>query len=262
MTDNLPDNPARRAFGADVAPEIAYKRLPEVENQITECLQLSEAELLARLTINKRQEKDFLRHETLACLLFLAHRGNLVQIENQVAERLYASCEQRVRKFLKLKNFDENFIETAIGDIQLNMLEQVLERKEKSYDFWEVLFHRTLDALVSGYLHKHGEKRRATNLFAEMSDAADDDGDEADFESNLKSLETLTPDERVDLREVLSKLPEENRKIFVFHYGYGWTQEEIANTLDMTARTVRNRLKQINELTNRWRVTTLEGGEK
>lgn len=260
MTVNLSENQKTRIFSADAPPEIAYERLPEVENQIKECLRLNEAGLAARLaTGNNRQSEGFLREETLCCLLFLAHRENLEPIERQAIERLFIRCERRVRKILELRNYDKIFIETATADLQILMLEQIVARREKSYDFWEARFYKTLTTLIGGYLHKHGKKRQATDLFAEMlPDAAADEEAEADFESNLKSLETLTADERVDLQEVLRKLPDENRKIFIFYYGYEWTQEEIARALGMTARTVRNRLKQIAEFVSPWR----EGGER
>lgn len=234
-----------------------YKRSPEIEKQIAECLALSETDFRVRLTVNKFNSADFLKGEILVCLLGLAHEENLFQVR-EIAERLTRICENLVRRFLRAKDTSENFIEEAIGEISAEMLIQILGRTEKSYDFWEVNFYSSLERLTNNYLRKHGAKSRLTDTFSELSNA--ENVNEFDFESKVEDFGTLTVEKKLEIKEILGKMTDENRQIFIFHRVSGWTQEQIAEVLGITARTVRNRLKIIDEFLKDFR--SEYGGEK
>lgn len=259
MTDNLSTDKNQRIFGAATSPALNadYKRSPEIEKQIAECLALSEADFRVRLAINKFNSANFLKGETLVCLLGLAHKGNLFQV-GDIAERLTQICENLVRKFLRSKDSRENFIEEAIGEISGEMLIQILGRAEKSYDFWEVNFYSSLERLTNNYLRKHGAKSRLTDTFSELSNHENEN--EFDFENRLEDFGTLTIEKKLEIKEILGKMTGENRQIFIFHLVSGWTQEQIAEILGITARTVRNRLKTIDEFLKAFRNDY--GGEK
>lgn len=247
MTDNLSNNSNRRIFGAEAPPKLNadYERLPEIETQIEECLRLSETDFRARLAITDRENENFPREETLVCLLSLAHSENLFQIENPICEKLFASCKKRIEKVLRKDSFDENFIEEAVGDIQLQMLRQIFERTEKSYDFWEARFYKALNALISAYRRKHAEKYRATWAFSELSN----DDDETDYENRLIDDEDFSAKREKHLasREILAGMPKDLRQIFILYYVEEETQEAIAEAFGITARTVRNKLRKIGE---------------
>lgn len=253
MSDNLLGNANQRIFGAEIPPKLGgqYARLPEVENQITEALILSVAEFSARLANNDRESEYFLRAETMVCLLCVAHAEDSFHTENLIAERLLLICEKRVRKMLPDKSLDRNFIEEAVRDIYAEMAAQIIRRTEKSYDFWEVRFYKTLTTLTYVYLRKHAAKRRATALFTELSN----EDDETDFETRLESGEDLA--KKIEIREtsrkVLNAMPEDLRKIFILYYRDDETQKTIAAGLNISDRTVRNKLDKIKDFLNDWR---------
>ncbi|HLM59740.1 MAG TPA: sigma-70 family RNA polymerase sigma factor, partial [Pyrinomonadaceae bacterium] len=244
MTDNLSNKKNQRIFGAEFPPKLNadYERLPEVANQIREVLRLSEAEFANRLAVNDFHSEKFLRAETLICLLSLAHAENLFRIENLIAERLLVVCRNRLRRILRNKSFDENFIEEMMLDIYADIVNQSLGRKHKSYDYWEVRFYKALTALVQNFLRKHSDKYRATALFSELSNEG-----ETAFEEKLESGENFAREFEIKetSKKIVKNLPEDLRKIFILHYSDGETQKTIAEKLDITDRTVRTKLSKI-----------------
>ena len=250
MTDNFSDNPTTRIFSTEKPPELraGYERLPEIENQIVECSQLSETEFAEWLAVQDFHSEKFLRAETLICLLNLAHAENLFELENLIAERLFLMCRRRIRKILQDKSFDADFIEETVRDIYAEMIIQNLERTQKSYDFWEVRFYKALTSLVQNHIRKHSAKYRATALFSELSTENEvefDAGKAEDFSEKIEIRETN--------KKVLEKMPEDLRKIFILYFRDGETQKTIAERLSVTDRTVRNKLEKINKFLDEWR---------
>lgn len=253
MTDNFSNNFEQRVFSTETPPAICekYARLPQVEDQITEVLQLSEDELIERLAVKNRASEKFLREETLVCLLTLAHREKLFRIESIIAEKLFSICEKNVRKSLRDRPFDQDFVEETIGELRWKMLDQFFNRRHESYDFWEKYFYKALKSLLYAHLRKHSGAHLSTDLFSELGGA----DDETDYESNLESGGNLAKDfeAKETGRKILAKMPEDWRKIFVLYYLDGETQRTIAETLGVTDRTVRNKLEKIGEFLSEWR---------
>ena len=247
MTDNLSNNTNQRIFSAETPPKLNadYNRETEIENQIIECLHLSEREFAARLAIRNFKSENYLKGETLVYLLGLAQSENQYQIADSIAEKLVKITEKIVRVFLRKRNCDENFIEEAIGEMIGEMFTQILGRGERSYEFWEKNFYVALQRLTTNYLRKHGGRAKLTDTFSELLNAENET--EFDFESNLPKYETLTIEEKLAIKEIIGKMSGENRLIFIRYHADEWTQEQIADALGITARTVRNRLKQIGE---------------
>jgi len=247
LTDNPLENLERQIFSAKTPPKLNadYNRESEIENQIIECLHLSETEFAARLVITNFKSENYLKGETLVCLLGIAQRENQFQIVDSTAEKLAKISEKIVRYFLRKRDFGENFIDEAVGEITSEMFVQILGRSVKSYDFWEKNFYVSLQRLTTNYLRKYGAKARLTDTFSELSNA--ENKEEFDFESSLPKYETLTIEEKLEIKDIIGKMSDENRLIFIHYHADDWTQEQIAEILGVTARTVRNRLKQIGE---------------
>lgn len=250
MPENFSNQPEQRIFSAEKPPELhdGYNRPPEIENQIGEVLQSSERELTARLRS--------LKGETLVCLLTLARAENLPQIEDLIAPRLARIAENIARRFLKAKDFSENFIEEAVGDLVFEMFSQILRRGQKSFDFWEVNFYVALERLTRSFLRKRAAQARATETFSELS-GGDGEG-EFEFENSLPKFEALTIEEKLEIKDIVAKMPEQTRKIFILYYVEDWKQAQIAEVFTITTRTVRSRLKEADALFKNY----LTGGEK
>lgn len=253
MTDNLPKKTEKRIFSAEFPAELNenYRRSPIIENQIKELLCVSEKEFSARLQLKDSRSDNYLKGEILIGLLTLARAENLSRIEDQIAEKLGRICDNLIRKFLKAKGFGENFIEEAVSELTFEMFAQILGRREKSYDFWEVNFFVSLQRLTGGYLRKHGTKARLTATFSELSNAENED--EFNYESNLPEYENLNAQEKLELKQILGKMPDEHRKIFLLYRVEKWTQEQIAEIFGFTARTVRSRLTEIGKFLEQFR---------
>lgn len=261
MTDYFSENPKQRTFSAEAPLELRgdYKRAAPVENQIKESLRLSENEFFERLAVRDSNSEKHLKGETLIGLLSLARAEKLFHVEDAIGAKLARICENLIRRFLRGKDFGENFIEEAVGHLTFEMFTQILERREKSYDFWEVNFFVSLQRLTNGYLRKHGAKANFTKTFSELSGDAGED--EFNFESNLPEYENLTTVENLEIKQILGKMSDEHRKIFISYRIDGWTQEQIAEIFGFTTRTLRTRLKQIDEFLQSFRGSR-EGGGK
>lgn len=260
MTDNFSENSNQRTFTVEVPADLTgnYKRSLLVENQVKEILQFSENEFSERLQFKDSRSEKYLKGETLVCLLNLARTENLSHIEDLIGAKLARICENLIRKFLKGKKIGEDFIEEAVGELTFEMFTQILERREKSYDFWQVNFYVSLQRLTNSYLRKHSAKANLTHTFSELSSAENED--EFNFESSLPEYENLAIEEKLEIKQILGKMPDEHRKIFILYAVDGWTQEQIAEVFGFTARTVRNRLKQIDEFLRNFRNS--KGGGK
>ena len=259
MTDNFSNNlQQQRIFRAERAPELNadYRRPPLIENQFAECLNFSKDELAARIKIKDSRSGKYLRAETLIALLAQARAENLPEIEDLICPRLARIVENLIRNFLWAKNLSENFIEEAVGEIIGEFFGQILERRQQSYNFWEVNFYVSLQRLTKVYLRKNEPKARITDTFSELT-SAENDG--LAFEDNLMKYENLTVQKKLEIKQIVGKMPNEHRLIFICYYIGEWTQEQIAQTIGVTDRTVRARLKAINVFLNDFRAS---GGEK
>ena len=63
----------------------------------------------------------------------------------------------------------------------------------------------------------------------------------------------LSAHERVEVREALRVLPEQERRAFVLYHYEDWSQEQIAEALQITDRTVRNLLMRAQKRLEAWR---------
>lgn len=257
MPDNFSNSLKQRIFKAELPPGLkgARERTPEIENQIVECLQFSESELAARLAIADFKLPNYLKGETLICLLGEAYRQDQSHIADMISAKLAKIVEVIAAEYLRKKGFDNFFIEDAIAELIVEMLTQVIGRERDSYDFWEVNFYVALQRLIGGFVKKHETEEKLTATFSELSDGENED----EFENIFPNPEKLTIEEKLDIKEILGKLPDTHRRIYLWYHVEEWTQEQIADVLGITARTVRTRLKESEELLRNQRDT---GGEK
>jgi len=242
----------KRIFSVEVPPELKnYGRLAETESQINEVWQLPETEFLRRLKITDYRNKDFIRAETLACLLNFAHSENLAEIERLIYERLFIVCKNYVRKMGRDKKIvDEDFIEELARDVFAEVYRQVIERRQKCYDYWEVRFYQPLKFIAQSHLQKHATEYDATELFSEKSGE-----NEMPFEETLETNENFARDLEIreTNRKILAPMTEDLRKIFIFHYRDGETQKKIAEYLGISDRSVRYKLAEIAKFLDQWR---------
>ena len=253
MSPNLPNIPSPRLLRAENPPKLheRYTRQPAVEDEIRNCLRLSETELATRLKVTNFRAPEFVKAETLVCLLGLARVENSLRIENLIAAKLAEICDNLGRRFLRSKGLSDNFTEEAVGAATFEMLMQILERNEKSYDFWEVNFYTALQRLLHNYRRKHARESYSTATFSELSDSAGEF--ETDFENTLPSRETFTVEKKIGVTQILAKMTDEQRRIFIYYYVDSWTQPQIAEVFGVTARTVRNRLSDIDKFLQKFR---------
>ena len=69
----------------------------------------------------------------------------------------------------------------------------------------------------------------------------------------MAAPDPLPAPERVEVREALRALPEQERRAFVLYHYEDWPQDEIAQTLGVTDRTVRNLLVRAQKRLEEWR---------
>jgi RNA polymerase sigma factor (sigma-70 family) len=118
------------------------------------------------------------------------------------------------------------------------------------HEFWEVRFalvlkRKTLDEL----------SRQARVVANETTLSPQDDGDGSALDpwETFVDLRDLGPEARALIGAALGQLPEHERKALMLHQYFRWTEEEIAEHLKVTSRSVRNYLTRAKERLRAWR---------
>ena len=225
-------------------------REPAVEAQIRQLLSVPRSEFWRRAQISERESAEWIQEESLVSLLRAYHRQGEENSAWKIAEILIKRSEYFIGKQLNVwKSLSGEDRSDCARDVIQQLLEDVFN-ESRSCEFWEVRYWLCLKRRMLNKVQKY---RRIAEQ--ELSSTIESFDGERIEESNTQFADTtsLTPHQLVEIREALSLLKESERMAFVLFYYQDWSQQEIANRLNVTDRTVRNMLKRAEDSLQNWR---------
>ena len=227
-------------------------REPQVEAQVQRLLHTPQSAFWREARQPDRKSTEWVQEETLVCMLRIWNRSaNRADKENawQIADLLLERSARFVHQHVSCWRLSPQHVDDCKRDIQVQML-QDLFNDSRGCEFWEVRFWLCLKRRLLNIVQKYRGMAQAEFAPAPLED---EEGHATDYFERVADGETLSAQERVEVREALRVLPEQERKAFVLYHYEDWSQEQIAETLQVTDRTVRNLLSRAQKRLEEWR---------
>jgi RNA polymerase sigma factor (sigma-70 family) len=236
-----------------------YERLPEVEVQVRRALALEEGALVAEMQHDYKSPAH-IKDETLCYLIRESVRAGRHEDGNIVAEVLLRRHARTIRRRIGRGGVDERHCEDCIGEIVSQLLAELYDVDSDRSDFAQVrfglFFEKLSNMVISRFRKLQQRERQAESIIHKQ----DDKTEEIDLLDMLADERALSAEERVLMRDALSHLPADLREPFLLRYFDGWqiesdspTEPSISRHLNVTPRTVRNRLRDAEANLRRWR---------
>ena len=220
-------------------PHAPYRRLPAVEAQIAEVLDLPWLELRGRLLIVNRASPGFVREETLVYLCRRAHRaGSRAQLE-----LIYRVLIRRVAGEITVgvQGFGASARRDAADAIRDALFERLVDLTSDCADYFQVVFFQALRMLI--YYVMRGQKavrehaERSVPIFS-PEEAAEDREVLPEGEIAARSA-FAPPDQATQISENLNLIKDRrHREAFVLRHREGMQVAEVAAHLGVTPKTI------------------------
>lgn len=229
------------------------KRAPDVDVQIHDALILAPADLV-KLAEKNAQDAEFLKDEALVYLIRAFHKSGNKDITNQLSEILIRRWTPFIySKFNGFVDADDAFC--AVIKI---LFTHILFRDDGRGDFLQVKFGLHLKRIIVSVFrihHDKKEKESSTFTFSELSNEEDED---MDWDETTESDE-LSPEDKVFIDEAADVLTGDLQKVYILRHKYNFQIESIdpdeptlSKYFGKTPRTIRNWLKQADEILKKW----------
>lgn len=237
-------NPSLHALQTD-----GRTREPRVTAQINLLLHSPRAEFWRRARQREHTSPDWLQEETLVALLRIWERQGDTQTADRIAELLIDRTARKIARQIACWKLAPQYVEECTLDVQTGMIEAIYSG-ERNHEFWEVRFWVCLERRINNMVRKY------RNLMErEQAPPVHDfeDGTQSETLEQIAAFESVTTQQRVEINEALALLTEHERLAFVLYNGQQWSQQEIAEHLNVTDRTVRNLLTRAHKRLEPWR---------
>lgn len=239
-----------------------YERLPEVETQVRRALALEEAMLVAEMEHDYKSPAH-IKDETLCYLIRERMRAGRHEGANTIAEVLLHRHAWTIRRRIGRGGVDERHREDCLGEIVSQLLAELYDVDSDRSDFAQIrfglFFEKLSNTVISRFRKLQQRERQAESVIPKQ----DDKTEEIDLLDTLADERALSAEERVLTRDALAYLPDDLREPFLLRYFDGWqiesdspTEPSISRHLNVTPRTVRNRLRDAEANLRRWREGT------
>ena len=226
-------------------------REPHVEAQAQRLLNAPLAEFWHTARQPDRKAPDWIQEETLVCLLRAwnrsARKGDK-ETAWQIADLLIERSARFIHAQVSCWQLSPQHVDDCKRDVQIQML-QDLFNDSRGCEFWEVRFWLCLKRRLLNIVQKYRGVAQAE--FAPVP-VQDDEGHATDYFDKVADMEQLPAQTRVEVREALRLLTEQERAAFVLYHYEDWPQEQIALQLKVTDRTVRNLLTRAQNRLREW----------
>ncbi len=227
-------------------------REPQVEAQVQRLLRAPQSVFWRDARLPDRKAPEWVQEETLVCMLRIWQRSSQrADKENawQIADLLIERSARFIHQHVSCWKLSPQHVDDCKRDIQVQML-QDLFNDSRGCEFWEVRFWLCLKRRLLNIVQKYRGMAQAE--FAPPP-IEDEEGHTTDYFERTADSESLSAHERVEVREALRVLPDTERKAFILYHYEDWSQEQIAETLQVTDRTVRNLLSRAQKRLEEWR---------
>jgi RNA polymerase sigma factor (sigma-70 family) len=236
-----------------------YERLPEVEAQVRRTLTLEEQGLAAELDHDYKSPQH-VKDETLCYLIRERVRAGQHEGANTIVEVLLRRHTRTIRSRIGRGGVDERHREDCTGEIVIQLLTELFDVESDRSDFAQVrfglYFKRVSDGVISKFRSLQERERQAHSV----AFPRDDSTEEVDLLDTLADERALSAEDRLVMRDALAHLPGHLREPFILRHFDGWqiesdssSEPSISRQLNVTPRTIRNRLRDAEATLRRWR---------
>jgi RNA polymerase sigma factor (sigma-70 family) len=237
-----------------------YERLPEVETQVRRALALEEGALIEAIQHSYDESPTHLKDEVLCYLIRERLRAGYQESANAVTEVLLRRHAGTIRSRIGRGGIDERHREDCEGEIVSQLLVELFDTDSNRSDFAQMRFGLYFKRLSYGVIRKFRELQQRERQAESITSKQDDSTEEIDLLDTLSDERVLSAEDRVLTRDALAHLPKHLREVFILRHFEGLqtesnspTEPSISRYLDVTPRTVRNRLRDAEASLRRWR---------
>jgi RNA polymerase sigma factor (sigma-70 family) len=228
-------------------------REPRVEAQLRDLLNAPRAEFWRRAAVRDHTSLDWIQEETLVGLLRIWDREGDAKTADRIAELLIERTARKITRHIACWKLASKQVVECTQDVQISLIEAIYSG-ERSHEFWEVRFWVCLERRINNAVRKY---RTQTDHETTLQPLEDEDGHLTERIETFAAATPISPQERVEMSEALALLTENERVAFVLYNGEQWSQQEIADHLNVTDRTVRNLLGRAHKRLEPWRTESL-----
>jgi RNA polymerase sigma factor (sigma-70 family) len=236
-----------------------YERLPEVQAQVRRSLALEKAALIEAMQ-HGYESPMHLKDETLCYLIRERLRADHHEAANAIAEVLLRRHAGTIRSRIGRGGIEMRHRKDCDGEIVSQLLIELFDTDSDRSDFAQVRFGLYFERLSNGVISKFRKlqqrERQAESVISTQGDRAE----EIDLLDTLVDERALSAEDRILLRDALAQLPSDLREPFLLRYFDGWqiesdspTEPSISRHLNVTPRTIRNRLRDAEARLRHWR---------
>lgn len=238
----------------------SYPLSPEVTAQIEVALQMDPKLLVSNAEITDFNSPSFIKDETL---VYLFREYTLEEKEFLVTD-LGQILMKRIERVVvsKFPSLHKSKIEQIYIEIVGELFTKILDFEGNSGDFYQVRFQLGVFTLAVGVFRKL-EKLKAFIPISQM--VRDGEGQEA-AEGRLNYLmegqtnANLPTDLQIETKMGLTQLPNKLRIVYILRHYWDWPIESIdpkaitiSSFYGKTPKTIRNWLKQADDILEKWR---------
>lgn len=238
---------------------VPYERLPEVEAQVRRALTLEEQSLAMEMR-RDYQSPEHIKDETLCYLIRERMRAGRHDDANTIVEVLLRRHARTIRSRIGRGGVDERHREDCAGEIVIQLLTELFDVESDRSDFAQVrfglYFKRVSDGVISKFRSLQERERQAHSV----ASPPDDSTEEIDLLDTLADERVLSAEDLLVMRDALAHLPGHLREPFILRHFDGWqiesdssSEPSISRLLNVTPRTIRNRLRDAEATLRRWR---------
>ena len=232
-----------------------YARLPEVESQIEAALLLEGPSLLEKARINNKDSKDFLKEECLVYMIRHYHALEEPKMVSDLFQVLLSRCTGSIQTHLA--SLDHR-ADDAFREVIVELTDQVLDLESDRGDYFQVRFGLGLKRLtISEFAKQKREKKKEEIAFSLDEQREGPDGEETAIEIQNESL---SPESIAMCKEGLGVLTYPYNEVFILRHYSGWPIDStnpdkvtLSSRFKVTPRTIRNWLKEAEEILKKWR---------
>lgn len=232
---------------------VLLKRAPDVDAQIHDALNLAPA-ALRKWAEKGTQDPEFLKDEALVYLIRAFHNSGNKDITNQLSEVLI----RRWTAFIYSKFTSFVDAEDAYCAVIKILFTHILFRDDGRGDFLQVRFGLHLKRIVLSVFRTQRAKNEKEISTFTFSDLSDEEAEEADWDETI-AADDMSDENRVFIEQATSVLTGDLQEVYVLRYKYDFQIESIdpseptlSKYFGKTPRTIRNWLKQADEILKKW----------
>ncbi len=225
-------------------------REARIEQQANALLGVSPREQRRLASLVNREAEEWVQEETLVCLLRALYRQGDRDSAWKFAEILVQRTAGFLARHTAVWHLPPRHIEECIRDTQEQLITELFNLSA-SAEFWEIRFWLCLKRRLLNVIQRY---KRITEMEYHPNDAVtEEDEQTVDRLAALPDMKTLSSSARAEISDALAQLKEQERIAFyLFHYE-DWGQQDIAERLQVSERTVRNLLTRAEKRLAEWR---------